>query len=144
MKTTYDLSRFTAAHQKDYEKALCEIRNGKKRTHWMWYIFPQIQGLGDSVTTERYAIQSEEEARAFLSDPYLGKNLLEISNALLLLECNDPYKVFEYPDTLKLRSSMTLFAHISEENSVFHQVLDKYYNGTLDTLSLSIIKQLKK
>lgn len=144
MKTTYDLSRFTAAHQKDYEKALCEIRNGKKRTHWMWYIFPQIQGLGDSVTTERYAIQSEEEARAFLSDPYLGKNLLEISNALLLLECNDPYKVFEYPDTLKLHSSMTLFAHISEENSVFHQVLDKYYNGTLDTLSLSIIKQLKK
>lgn len=144
MKTTYDLSRFTAAHQKDYEKALCEIRNGKKRTHWMWYIFPQIQGLGDSVTTEHYAMQSKEEARAFLSDPYLGKNLLEISNALLLLECNDPYKVFEYPDTLKLRSSMTLFAHVSEENSVFHQVLDKYYNGTLDTLSLSIIKQLKK
>ena len=135
----YDLSRFTQAHKESYGTALREIRNGRKSTHWMWYIFPQILGLGWSETSQYYAIQSPDEARAFLEDPYLGGNLLEISRALLELKGNDPTEVFGTPDDMKLKSSMTLFAYVSEDGSVFHQVLEKYFNGNTDDRTLAII-----
>ena len=128
----YDLSRFVVAHQQNYETALDEIRNGKKTSHWMWYIFPQLTGLGRSSISQYYAISGLEEASAFLSDSYLGKNLNEICNALLELNINDAKEVFGKPDDRKLRSSMTLFACVSEEDSVFSKVLDKFFDGKCD------------
>lgn len=105
----------------------------------MWYIFPQIYGLGDSSMARRYAIMSLDEARAFLSDPYLGGNLHEISAALLALETNDPGEVFDWPDDLKLRSCMTLFALAAGGDSVFQRVLDKYFGGAQDQKTLEIL-----
>ena len=134
-----DLSRFVEAQRRDYPTALKEIRNGKKESHWMWYIFPQLRGLGESQTSQRYAVRDLEEARAFLADPYLGGNLREISEALLSLETDDPRAVFGRPDDMKLRSSMTLFALVSEEGSVFHRVLDKYCGGRLDARTLGLL-----
>ena len=128
------------AQKRSYPTALQEIQNGRKMSHWMWYIFPQIAGLGHSYTAQYYAIQNLEEARAFLNDPYLGKNLLEISHALLPLETNNPTEVFGKPDDMKLRSCMTLFAAVSEEGSVFHQVLEKYFDGNRDRLTLNILE----
>lgn len=135
-----DLSRFVSAHKHNYDTALSEIKNGRKRSHWMWYIFPQIEGLGYSDMAQFYAIHDMEEAKAFLAHPYLGQNLVEISQALLLLEENDPYCVMGYPDDLKLRSSMTLFAAAADEESVFGKVLDKYYNGEPDKTTLRILR----
>jgi uncharacterized protein (DUF1810 family) len=139
MQRNIDLSRFTEAHRRSYQTALAEIRGGRKRSHWMWYIFPQIHGLGYTSTSRHYAIRSLEEASAFLDDPYLGGNLREICMALLALETDDPRLVFGSPDDLKLRSSMTLFALVSGEDSVFQQVLDKYYGGRPDRLTLDIL-----
>lgn len=141
MEKTFDLSHFTEAHRQFYQIALREIRNGRKSSHWMWYIFPQIYGLGRSSTSQYYAIQSLEEAIAFLNDDYLGGNLLEICNALLALETNRPTEVFGKPDDMKLRSCMTLFALVSEDNSVFHKVLEKYFDGKPDHRTLSILKR---
>lgn len=135
-----DLSRFVSAHQHNYDTALSEIKNGRKRSHWMWYIFPQIEGLGYSDMAQFYAIRDMEEAKAFLAHPYLGQNLIEISQALLSLDENDPYRVMGYPDDLKLRSSMTLFAAAADEESVFGKVLDKYYNGEPDKTTLRILR----
>lgn len=134
-----DLSRFIQAHQESYEDALREVRKGRKTSHWMWYVFPQIHGLGRSSTSQYYAIQSLKEAKAFLEDPYLGRNLLEICNALLDLREDDPTAIFGKPDDMKLKSSMTLFASVSEEGSIFHQVLDKYFDGRMDKRTLSIL-----
>ena len=136
MEASFDLSRFTDAQQRAYPTALREIRSGRKRSHWMWYIFPQLRGLGRSATAEYYAIQSPDEAAAFLRDPYLGGNLREISGALLALEGDNPTAVFGWPDDLKLRSCMTLFAAVSPEDTVFQQVLDKYYGGRPDELTM--------
>lgn len=135
----YELSRFVKAQQSDYQQALSEIKNEKKTTHWMWYIFPQIKGLGKSSTSQYFAIQSVEEAKAFLNDSYLGGNLLEISQTLLSLNQNNPTAIFGRPDDMKLKSCMTLFACISEEDSVFHKVLDKYFNGKMDKKTLGIL-----
>lgn len=134
-----DLSRFVSAHKHNYDTALSEIKNGRKRSHWMWYIFPQIEGLGYSDMAQFYAIHDMEEAKAFLAHPYLGQNLIEISEALLALDECDPYRVMGYPDDLKLRSSMTLFAAAADEESVFGKVLDKYYNGEPDKTTLRIL-----
>ncbi len=137
-----DLSRFTYAHENSYRTALGEIQNGKKMTHWMWYIFPQIHGIGRSSTSQYYAIQTIEEAKAFLLDPYLGGNLREISHTLLGLNENNPTTIFGKPDDRKLKSCMTLFASISEDSSVFHQVLEKFFNGRMDERTLSILQRL--
>lgn len=134
-----DISRFVSAHKHNYDTALSEIKNGRKRSHWMWYIFPQIEGLGYSDMAQFYAIHDMEEAKAFLAHPYLGQNLIEISEALLALDECDPYRVMGYPDDLKLRSSMTLFAAAADEESVFGKVLDKYYNGEPDKTTLRIL-----
>lgn len=140
MDNKYDLTRFKKAHRDSYQSALNEIKRGRKESHWMWYIFPQIHGLGMSEISQYYAIKSVDEARAFLEDPYLSANLNEICLALLELEINDALAVLGYPDNMKLKSSMTLFAAISEDNSVFHRVIDKFFGGNQDERTLEILK----
>ena len=136
----YDLSRFHKAQQGSYETALAEIRSGRKRSHWIWYIFPQIQWLGFSSTAQYYAIENLEEAKAYLADPVLRERLLEISNALLALDSCDPSEVMGYPDDLKLRSSMTLFSLAEPECTVFRDVLDKFYGGREDERTIDLCR----
>lgn len=142
-----DLNRFVEAHHQDFNMALEEIRTYRKRSHWMWYIFPQIQGLGFSSTSRYYAIQNLQEAEDFLADPYLGKNLRDICRALLALDTNDPHQIFGSPDDLKLRSSMTLFeaaadkAGRKEDREIFSKVLKKYYGGRRDEKTVKLLKQ---
>lgn len=135
----YEMSRFLKAHQTDYQRALCEIKNGKKISHWMWYIFPQVKGLGSSSTSEYYGIQNLDEAKAYLADPILGKHLIEICNALLALNTNDAVGVMGWPDDKKLKSSMTLFDAATDSLDVFQRVLDKYYHGEKDYRTLKIL-----
>ena len=135
----YDLSRFERAHDDDYARALAEIRAGYKRSHWMWYIFPQVAGLGRSPMARHYEISGLAEARDFLDHPVLGAHLREISSALLALETSDASEVFGWPDDMKLRSSMTLFDVAHGHPSVFSAVLDKYFGGIPDELTLRIL-----
>ena len=134
----YDLSRFHKAQKGSYETALAEIRAGRKRSHWIWFIFPQIQGLGYSSTAQYYAIEDLGEAKAYLADPVLRERLLEISNALLALDSCDPTDVMGYPDDLKLRSSMTLFSLADPECTVFRDVLEKFYDGREDPRTIAL------
>ena len=134
-----DVSRFISAHKQSYRNALEEIRNGRKESHWMWFIFPQIHGLGYSPTSQYYAIQSLDEAAAFLRDPYLGGSLIEICHALLDLETSNATAVFGRPDDMKLRSSMTLFSLVPGADPVFQDVLDKYFAGERDQKTLRIL-----
>lgn len=136
-----DLNRFIEAQKEDYPRALEEVKNGMKRTHWMWYIFPQITGLGRSSTAEYYAIKDLDEARAYLEDEVLGTRLREISSELLKLETNLPVLVFGSIDALKLNSSMTLFDYVSSDD-VFQRVIDKYYDGKKDELTLEILEKM--
>lgn len=131
-----DISRFVEAHKHSYQSALTEIRNGRKISHWMWYIFPQMQGLGHSSTSQYYAIHSLEEAAAFLRDPYLGGNLLEICHVLTELKTNNATEVFGRPDDVKLKSSMTLFSLVPDTDPIFQNVLDKYYGGKRDRITM--------
>ena len=142
MESHYDLSRFTKAHEYNFNTALREIRSGRKRSHWMWFIFPQIQGLGFSSTARYYAIESLGEAAAFLHDPCLGGHLIEISEALLTLPTDDAGEVFGYPDNLKLRSCMTLFAKVEDAPPVFREVLQKYYGGSEDERTNEILNNI--
>ena len=134
-----NLNRFTVEHKRSFDRALAEIKSGRKRSHWMWYIFPQISGLGDSYMSRFFAIKSLDEARAFMEDEYLGGNLREISNALLTLENNDARYVMGLPDNRKLRSCMTLFLHATDDNEVFRAVLDKFFGGEEDEATLEIL-----
>ncbi len=137
----FNLERFQRAQTYDYGTALREIRNGRKESHWMWYVFPQMKGLGHSSMADYYGISGTEEARAYLADPVLGPHLMEISEALMDLEDKNAAAIFGFPDVLKLRSSMTLFAAVSEENSVFQRVLDAYYHGEKDERTLELLRQ---
>lgn len=137
------LERFVLAQRDSYPVALQEIKNGMKMSHWMWYIFPQISGLGHSSLATYYAISDLDEARAYLSDIVLGNRLKEISNELLKLETNEPVLVFGKVDSLKLNSSMTLFDYVSDGEDVFQRVLDKFYDGRKDELTLNICKNMK-
>lgn len=139
----HDLERFYKAQEYDYETALSEIRNGRKESHWMWYIFPQIAGLGRSTTAEYYAIKSKEEAKGYIEDPVLGKRLIEISQALLQVSSDDAEMVMGWPDNLKLRSCMTLFAEVAPEQPVFRNVLEKFYDGEMDEKTLDILKKME-
>lgn len=139
----FDLNRFINAQQSIYESVLSELKNGRKRTHWMWYIFPQLDGLGSSSTAKQYAIKSLEEARQYLKHPILGKRLLECSEATFAVDRRSVSDIFGYPDNLKLKSSMTLFACIAEQNSIFVRILDKYFNGERDALTLQLLEKLK-
>lgn len=134
----YNLERFVKAQKSSYSVALSEIRAGQKQSHWMWYIFPQIRGLGMSSMADYYGIQDLQEAEAYLKNPMLKHNLVEISEALLELPTDSANEVFGYPDNMKLKSSMTLFAIISGEDSVFHKVLDKFFGGAFDTKTIEL------
>ena len=135
------LDRFKIAQEISYPKALEEIKNGMKETHWMWFIFPQIVGLGKSETAEFYAINDLDEARSYLEDEVLGKRLKEISNELLKLETNSATLVFGSVDSLKLNSCMTLFDYISDCD-IFSSVIDKFYDGRKDELTLKICEEM--
>src|SRR5262249_770267 len=124
-----------------YERALVEIRSGRKRSHWMWYIFPQIDGLGFSSTTKFYAIKSAEEAKAYLAHPVLGPRLLECAEAVLGIEGKLASEIFGFPDDQKLRSCATLFAAVSQPGSVFDRLLEKYYQGERDEKTLDLLKR---
>lgn len=139
LKMDYEISRFLKAHQSDYQCALSEIKNGKKVSHWIWYIFPQLKGLGRSSMSEYFGIKDLDEARAYLADPILGEHLIEICNALLSLDTNDITEVMGRPDDKKLRSSMTLFDAATESSDVFQRVLDKYYYGKKDYRTLRML-----
>ncbi|HLM59805.1 MAG TPA: DUF1810 domain-containing protein [Pyrinomonadaceae bacterium] len=134
-----DLKRFLEAQETDYETALAEIEGGRKQSHWMWYIFPQIAGLGFSSTSKFYAIKDRNEAVNYLAHPVLGKRLVEISNALLEIERKTASQIFGSPDDAKLKSSMTLFGALDDTNPVFQKVLDKYFNGAKDDKTLELI-----
>ncbi len=138
-KDPYDLSRFVRAQEDDYEQALSEIRGGRKRSHWMWYIFPQGDGLGFSSTSRRYAIKNIAEAEAYLSHPVLGVRLMECVEAVLGLEQRSAFEIFGSPDDMKLKSCATLFAHVSPPGSVFERLLVKYYSGEHDRETLRLL-----
>jgi uncharacterized protein (DUF1810 family) len=135
----HDLSRFYDAQQSIYEIALSEIGQGQKRSHWMWFVFPQYAGLGISSTSQRYAIKSVAEAEAYLKDPVLGRRLVECAEALLRIEGRSAQQIFGSPDDMKLKSSATLFAHVAPAGSVFERVLDKYFRGERDDKTLRLI-----
>jgi len=139
----FDLSRFTRAQQGIYDSVLAELRSGRKRTHWMWFIFPQIAGLGHSPTSQHYAIKSSEEARQYLKHPVLGARLLECAEAVLAVEGRSVSDIFGYPDDMKLMSSMTLFAAVEDNpDSVFIQVLEKFFQGKQDHRTLQLLESL--
>ncbi|QQL49130.1 DUF1810 domain-containing protein [Mucilaginibacter ginkgonis] len=132
MAAQYDLNGFLKAQAGDYATALAEIKAGRKRSHWMWYIFPQIAGLGHSDMAKHYAIQNLSEAEAYLHHPTLGPRLIEISKALLDLPGSNATAILGTPDDMKLHSSMTLFSLLKNTDPVFQRVLDKFFNGEKD------------
>lgn len=137
-----NLDRFISVQKYVYEEALTEVKQGNKKSHWMWFIFPQIIGLGESDTEIYYSIVNIDEATKFLSHEILGKRLREITSELLKLKTNDPEEIFGEIDAVKLKSSMTLFDCV-EENSIFDEVLKKYFNGQRDELTLNKLDQQK-
>ncbi len=141
MDAIYDLTRFLEAQNHSCLKALAEIKNGKKETHWMWYLFPHLAGLEKSDTARYYAIADRDEAHAYLSHPVLGRHLAEISNALMEIDGKSALEIFGSPDDLKLKSSMTLFASLENTDSIFQKVLEKYYDGETDGTTLKLIDQ---
>ena len=138
-----DLERFLIAQQTYYRIALQEIKSGRKRSHWMWFIFPQIAGLGYSETARYYAIKDMAEAKAYMEDYTLSSNLIEISQALLAVDSDDATAVMGWPDDLKLKSSMTLFALVKPECEVFQKVLEKFFHGEKDQKTIEILQDKK-
>lgn len=136
MAAAYNLQRFIDAQESVYPLALEEIKNGRKQSHWMWFIFPQIQGLGFSATSKLYAIKDIREAEAFLKHSLLGSRLITISNELLKLNSNDAHTIFGSPDDMKLQSSMTLFSSLKNADPVFDLVLQKFFKGIKDRNTL--------
>ena len=139
---TYDLKRFLIAQEGVYERALAELKGGQKRTHWIWFIFPQIDGLGYSPTAKRYSIKSMEEARQYQDHAVLGKRLLECTEAVVALKGGSVSEIFGYPDDMKFKSSMTLFEKIAGSASVFSSAIDRYCHGERDATTLRLLEQL--
>lgn len=137
MSDPYDLQRFVEAQQPVYDQALTELRAGSKRSHWMWFVFPQIAGLGHSSMAQRYAIRDSDEASAYLAHPLLGQRLEECAQALLQHSERPVRQILGSPDDLKLRSSMTLFAAMAPERQVFQAVLDAFFAGQADPATLA-------
>lgn len=136
MSDPFHLQRFLDAQADIYTDVLSELRAGQKRSHWMWFIFPQIAGLGSSPTAVHYAIRSRAEAEAYLAHPVLGPRLRECTRLVNVVEGRSISQIFGYPDDLKFHSSMTLFARVTEDNQLFKNALQKYFNGQLDALTL--------
>ncbi len=136
----HDLNRFLEAQESAHARALAEVKAGRKRSHWMWYVFPQFDGLGFSSTAKFYAIKSVAEAKAYLRHPVLGPRLVECAEAVLGVEGRSAHDIFGSPDDLKLRSCATLFAHVSPPGSVFERLLEKYYGGRYDDRTLQLLR----
>jgi uncharacterized protein (DUF1810 family) len=134
-----DLTRFMEAQERDYQTAFAEVKKGKKRSHWMWYIFPQVEGLGISEISQFYAIKDIQEAESYLKHPVLGSRLIRICKELLKQDVSDANLIFGSPDDMKLKSCMTLFASLENTDEVFQEVLNKYFKGAKDDKTLSII-----
>ena len=132
MEDRFDLDRFVGAQAAMYPQVLAELRAGEKRSHWIWFIFPQMKGLGHSSTSEFYGIGSLEEARAYLRHPVLGPRLQECTLLVNAIEKRPIEQILGFPDDLKFRSSMTLFAHAAPENTIFSDALKKYFNSETD------------
>ena len=139
----YNLNRFIEAQMATYEGAMLELARGRKESHWVWYIFPQIEGLGRSDTAKLYSIKSLEEGRAYLGHPVLGPRLIEACEILLVLKDASMDEVMGFPDDLKLLSSMTLFEALSDSSSIFTKIIEIYFDDERDETSLEIIKSLK-
>lgn len=135
----YDLERFVQAQTHDFEIALAEITSGRKRSHWMWYIFPQFAGLGFSAMSQRYAIRSVAEAQAYLSHPMLEPRLMQCCEALLAVTGRSAHEIFDSPDDMKLQSCATLFASVTPADSVFAHVLARYFSGQRDQKTLDLL-----
>jgi uncharacterized protein (DUF1810 family) len=140
MKENKDLVRFLEAQNQMYLKALAEVRNGKKLSHWMWFVFPQLKGLGFSETAKFYGIADLNEAEAYLAHPVLGRHLIEISEALLTVDDKTATEIFGTPDDMKLRSSMTLFSMVANADPVFGKVLQKYFFGLRDEYTEELLE----
>ena len=141
MNDIYNLERFINAQKISYKIALKEIRNGEKRSHWMWFIFPQIDGLGMSSISKKYSIKNQQEAKDYLNNNILGKRLIEITNALMEIEQKSARIIFGYPDYLKFKSSMTLFKIIAPDNTLFSDILTKYFNGEVCEYTKKYLKE---
>jgi uncharacterized protein (DUF1810 family) len=140
LRDPFDLARFVAAQEGVYEHALAELASGRKRSHWMWFVFPQLAGLGRSATARRYAIASLDEARAYLAHPVLGRRLCECTQAVNALTDRSLAQIFGSPDDLKFRSSMTLFERAAGEGTQFSIALDKYCGGCRDAATLRLLR----
>ena len=138
-----NLNRFISAQETIYPLVIKELQNGKKTSHWMWFIFPQIEGLGQSSTAKYYSIKSINEAKEYIDHPILGKRLLECSNIILKIGCGSVEDIFGYPDYLKLKSCMTLFNYAAPKQKVFADVLNKYFAGEQDEQTISILQKMK-
>jgi uncharacterized protein (DUF1810 family) len=136
----YDLERFVEAQSRVYDTVRAELRQGAKRSHWMWFIFPQIKGLGSSATAVHFAIASREEAAAYLKHPFLGQRLLECTRLVLGVKGRTCEQIFGEIDSLKFRSSMTLFAEVTLKERVFREALEKYFDGEADESTLEILE----
>lgn len=134
------LDRFLEPQRSAYAIALEEVRNGRKVSHWMWYIFPQLRGLGESTSAWYYGLEDLDEAKAYLEHPLLGHRLREITRAALALSEKDPMKIFGWPDNMKFRSCMTLFAQVSEDD-LFTKALDKFFGGQADSITLELLRR---
>ena len=139
LEDPFDLARFLRAQARDYETALTEIRSGRKQSHWMWFVFPQFEGLGFSQTSRHYSIKSIGEAEAYVTHPVLGPRLIECAQAALDVQGRSALEIFGSPDDSKLRSSATLFALVSPPGSVFQQILEKYFQGRRDERTLELV-----
>ena len=139
MADTYDLNRFVRAQEESYEQALSELERGRKQSHWMWYVFPQLDGLGSSPMSKLYSIKSTDEARAYLEHPVLGPRLAECADAIIAVDGKSARAILGSPDDMKLKSCATLFAHVSPPGSVFERLLDKFYDGERDAATLHLL-----
>jgi len=139
MDDPYDLERFVEAQSRVFDVVRSELRQGSKRSHWMWFIFPQIRGLGSSPTAVHFAIASREEAAAYLKHPILGPSLVECTRLVLSVKNRTSEQIFGAIDSLKFRSSMTLFAHVTLKETVFEEALQKYFDGEADDLTLEML-----
>ncbi len=142
-KGILNLQRFIDAQKECYERALEEIKSGRKQSHWMWYIFPQVKGLGKSFMAEKYAIKNKDEAVEYFKNPILKQHLLEITNEFLKLENLSAYNILGTPDDLKMKSSMTLFDAIQDETNVFNEVLTKYFQKKRCETTLRLLGKVK-
>jgi uncharacterized protein (DUF1810 family) len=139
----YDLRRFVDAQEPVYDDVLGELRSGRKRSHWIWFVFPQLRGLGRSPTAQRFGIASLDEARAYVQHDVLGPRLRECARLVAQIEGRCADEVFGWPDNLKVRSSMTLFAHATDDNADFRAVLDKFYDGVEDPATVEQLNRAR-